>query len=163
MTKPRKITLTIVGAAKTGSRWSVTGKNRWGRTLHFTSNRGGFSRGLRVSLTYHTAKRDGELVKSRFSALENIRVNRKLIEGKQQRTRTRSFIKLVSKVLDEYRDGLGDWHVGVGCRSGEILLEGHLIRVDASKLSRFVTPDGVHHTWSRGVAQWILDKQGGEV
>lgn len=122
--------------------------------LKFSTTRSDFSKGQKVTLTYQRISK-GTLVKARFSCLENVVVNRRHIKGKQKRTRSRSFRQLLAGVLSEFRDGLGKWKVGMGCRSGRILLEGHVIEVDAEKLSWFRTPDGQYHTFGLGVAAWI--------
>ena len=96
--------------------------------------------------------------KARWSRLEDIRVNRKLLTGKQARTRTRQFCNLVASILEEFRNGLGEWKSGTGCRSGRIKIEGCVIEVDAAKLSWFRTPDGQHHVWGRQVGRWLLGR-----
>lgn len=157
----RKVTLTVTGAAKVGSRWRVNGKNKRGRSLKFTTTRPDFSKGQRVTVTCQKIRRDGTLEKARFSALENVQVDRKLITGKQSRTKTRQFCQAVAQILGEFRDGLGEWKSGVGCRSGRIKIEGFIVEVDAQKLSWFRTPDGVHHPFGAQVGSWILKQMGG--
>jgi hypothetical protein len=159
VTKARKTVLTITGATRPGSRWSVVGKNRRGRVLRFSSPRGDFGKGQKVAITHHTIKRDGTLVGARFSSLENITISKKAIEGKQERTRRRSWCRAVAKILEDYRNSLGDWQVGIKCRSGKIKIEGFVIEVNARKLSWFRMPDGTHQCFGLQVANWIYERK----